>query len=286
MRVLLKSLNSKYLERPLYQRVIIVLFVFSFLIVATQNLQIFPGAVAGLLESTKRDPKTLPEGVRSYFVDTEDGNRLEVWHLPVVNASSTVVVFHGNGASMSNFFPYQKYFAARGITSYGFDYRGYGKSTGWPSEKGLYLDSDAVIKFVADMEKIDPEKLIIAGVSIGSGPAAYAAARIQPKALILFSPYESLPEAIGATPVFGVFKVFSWYQFPVKQYVSELKGPCLIVVHGVNDTIIPIAQGRTVAGAYRGSGISTLVEAPSAGHNDILLMAAKEVSHAMTRCAI
>ena len=121
MKSLLKSLNSKYLARPLYQRILIVIVVFSFLIVATQNLQIFPGAVAGLMESTVRDPKTLPEGVSSYFVNTEDGNRLEVWHLPVVDASSAVVIFHGNGASMSNFFPYQKYFAARGLTSFSFD---------------------------------------------------------------------------------------------------------------------------------------------------------------------
>jgi hypothetical protein len=286
MKKFLQALNSTYLARPLYQRIAIVLIVFSFLIVGTQNLQIFPGAVAGLLESRVRDPKTLPEGVSSYFVNTEDGKQLEVWQLPVVDSSSAAIVFHGNGASVSNFFPYQQFFAARGITSYGFDYRGYGKSTGWPSEKGLYLDSDAVIKFVAQMENLAPEKLIIAGVSIGSGPASYAASRIQPKALILFSPYESLPEAIGATPVFGIFKMFSWYEFPVKQFVSTLKSSCMIVVHGTKDTVIPIAQGKTVFGAYSGSGKSSFIEAHGAGHNDILFIAAGDVGGAMSRCEL
>jgi hypothetical protein len=111
---LITSLNSRYLRLPFYQRIAIVVIVFSFLIVVTQNLQIFPGAVAGLLESTVRDPKTLPEGVSSYFAKTQDNKRLEVWHLPVANSSSTVVIFHGNGASVSNFFSLPEIFCGEG----------------------------------------------------------------------------------------------------------------------------------------------------------------------------
>jgi fermentation-respiration switch protein FrsA (DUF1100 family) len=172
------------------------------------------------------------------------------------------------------------------MTSYGFDYRGYGKSTGWPSEGGLYLDSDAIVKFVADREGVDPGKLVIVGISIGTGPAAYAAARVQPKALILFSPYESLPEAIGATPILGIFSVFSWYEFPVRRYVSQLRESCVIIVHGDKDTVIPVAQGKAVLSGYRGSGTTSFVNPPGAGHNDILFVAAREVSRAMTGCGI
>src|SRR5690606_31161327 len=118
---------------------------------------------------------SLPPGVESVFVKTPDEKQLEVWRLAVAESRYVAIVFHGNAGDVENFFVFQQYLQTLGITSYGFDYRGFGKSSGWPSEEGLYIGSDTVIDYVLDKEGVDPDSLILVGVSIGSGPASYSA---------------------------------------------------------------------------------------------------------------
>lgn len=239
------KLNKKYKKLPFYLRFIISTLVFIILLILTQNIQIFPGTLLSLFENSERDPKKLPQGVESYFVETADHKKIELWKLPAKNIKPVVLIFHGNGGDLKNFFPYQQYFKNAGYTTYDFDYRGYGKSTGWPSEVGLYADSDAVVEFVLEKEQITKDELIILGISIGSGPSSYIAKKYNPKVLILAAPFTDLESAVKSHPVFGFLHNFIWYDFPVQKNISKLKDTCIIITHGENDHVIPVEHGKS-----------------------------------------
>jgi pimeloyl-ACP methyl ester carboxylesterase len=285
----LRSLRNSYRRLPLLWKVPIRTIVNGALIVVflviTQSIQIFPGALLSRLPFAA-DSRVQPADIESTILTTRDGESIETWRLEAPNSSLVAIIFHGNAGDVQNFQAYQRYFRSIGITSYGFDYRGFGESSGWPSEEGLYIDSDTVVQFVLKREGIARESLILAGVSIGSGPAAYAAATYNPGALILFSPFESLTELVRATPVLGYLHPFLFYEFPVRNYVTRLKSSCLIVAHGKQDEVIPIAQARNVFQAYRGDSHSALLVSDVAMHNDILFKIHQELTPELKKCSI
>lgn len=278
-----RTLNRKYLSLPFWVRVPIVVTFFICFLISIQNPLIFPGAVTSLLNANDRTAESLPVNVSSSFITTPDREKLELWKLSSSNNKPIAVIFHGNGGDVENFFPYQKYFSSIGITSYGVDYRGYGKSTGWPSERGLEIDADAILTHLMAEEQVEAKDLIIVGVSVGSGPASYAAKKYAPACLILFSPFISLPDAIQSRPFIGALHHFSFYQFPVAENVSRLTNTCLIVLHGNKDNVIPFEQGRTV---YENAKVpfSKFLTSQEASHNDILYKAHNQLTPLITEC--
>ena len=263
----------------------------AILIVWKQDFLIFPGAFQGrarrLTETLERDPSELPKGVSSFFVKTTDGERLEVWSLPAstqseVEPRGTLVFFHGNGGDLFAFFSYLQFFTQAGFNSYTFDYRGYGLSSGHPSEEGLYLDSAAVIEAVAERSGVLPSELWISGLSIGSGPASWSAEKYQAKALVLLAPFASLPEVIRARPLLRFLAPLCAYTFPVAEHVSRLDRTALLVVHGKRDEVIEVSNGKRVHSAYQGTGPHELIIAEAAGHNDILERVRSQIDEALT----
>ncbi len=286
MRSSLSRLNRRYLNLPFPIRALIALLMFCLIIVVTQPFQVFPYAFFSLWDKPPRDAQTLPAGVESFFIATEDGEQLEVWRLEgqhgIRTRRTAAVVFHGNAASVANFFPYQRWLAAIGITSYGFDYRGYGKSTGWPSEEGLYLDGKAVWSFAAEKESIAPEDILGVGISIGTGAAAHTALHFKARTLMLVAPYVSLKEAARAVPLFGLLAPFLWYSFPTAGYLRELSASCLILVHGQKDTVIPFSHSTRLSQIHPERTL--FVQSSEAGHNDILFKAYPEMTRAVDSC--
>lgn len=275
-----------FLSLPFIVRIIIATFVAFAIIVALQNPQVFPGAVMALFNSKVRDQKTLPVGVESKFIKTIDLKLLETWHFPAQDSKQVAIIFHGNAGDVANFFPYQEYFQELSITSYGFDYRGYGKSSGWPTVKGLYLDGEAIIQYVLEKEQITPKELIIVGISVGSGPATYIAQKYNVGTLLLYSPFESLKAAVKSQPVLGFLHPFLISDFPVKALVQKLNNTCLIVAHGVRDSVIPQVQGKMVAIAHPNRNRSFFIASNKSGHNDIYFWTKAEVQKNLTECQL
>ncbi len=276
-----------YLLRRLLGPPLLIIIFF----VVTQDFHIFPGAGFALFSSVDEQNNSLPSGVESIFVETADAERLEVWRYPAVDTPDSktstamvAVVFHGNAADVRNFFPYQKYFHSIGVTSYGFDYRGFGKSSGWPSESGIYQDSDAVISYVLEREDIEADQLLILGNSIGTGPATYAAEKFKARGLVLLSPFESLKQLVKEMPLIGYLHPLLWYTLPVVDRVKRFAETCLIVAHGQKDTVIPFAHGVAVHAAYVGTGHSAFVDVEEASHNDILFKAYPRLTEEIRKC--
>lgn len=245
--------------------------------ICTQSIHIFPGAFFSLFKSKARSIKDLRHGVESIFLSTPDNKKLELWRLPATGSPYIGIIFHGNGGTLENFFLTQLWFQEMGITSYGFDYRGYGKSTGWPSEKGITIDSDTVWKYIVDREHIQAENIIILGISIGCGAASRVASIHQPKMLVLSSGFINLPQVVKDNPVTKIFAPFVFHKFPTIEYVKELKNTRLILASGLKDTIIKPYHSKYLAAAYQGNNAVTHLECPESGHNGVFYSLRREM---------
>ncbi|MCB0353173.1 MAG: alpha/beta fold hydrolase [Bdellovibrionales bacterium] len=244
---------------------------FVVLLVLTQDLHIFPGAVLSKINFFGQRNKIIPPEVESIFIRSLDGTSLEVWRYAPESETSVnnyvAVIFHGNGGPVENFLFVQMWLAELGIPSYSFDYRGFGRSSGWPSEKGIYKDSDAVWKYVVEREGVTPDQIVVVGISVGSAPAARAAALHHPKLLLLSSAFIDLRSAARAQPVVGLLAPFVWHRFPTKEYVQTLKQTHLLLAHGLKDNIVPPKHSELLEEAYIGDGNVRRLEAKDSGHN-------------------
>ncbi len=251
----------------------LVLYAVGFLVflVLSQDLHIFPGAFLSKVMLFPQHCKKVPQEVRSSFVRTEDGKRLELWRYEAdeqtVLSKYRALIFHGNGASLESFVFVQMWLASLGIVSYSFDYRGYGRSTGWPSEKGFALDSDAIWKHITTTEAVNPSHTIVVGISIGSASAARIAALHGARLLILSSPFTDLRSAVRAQPFVGMLSSFVRYSFSTVDYVRQLTQTDLIILHGLKDRIIPPCQAVHLQNAYAGSGQLRRLVSEIGGHN-------------------
>ena len=273
-------------------RICIATLIVVAVIVLTQDIQIFPGAAEGLLLSTKRDPATVPPGAESRFVKTSDGENLEVWYLPAkvrnVLASDgkelAAIVFHGNAGTVESFYSYQQWFQALGISSFGFDYRGYGKSSGWPSEEGLYRDGEAVWQFAQQKTGLGPEKFVFLGISIGTGLAARAARDHPPAALLLLAAYTSMPDVVRSKPYIRFLAPLLWYHLPTAEYLKELRATCVVAAHGKRDDTIPFSHLAGIKAASSDSSRFAEIVSDRAGHNDLFYLEKPRLERELGLC--
>ena len=238
--------------------------------ILTQDIHIFPGAFFPKFRIWDRGKKA-PYPVESSFIKTVDGKALELWRHPneeETDLSKYIgIVCHGNGSTLEDFLFYQMWLSELGIRSYNFDYRGFGRSEGWPSEKGIYKDSEAVWEHVLMTEGVDASQIIVVGVSIGSGPAARLARTYQPPLLILSSAFIDLKSVVRSQSIIGWLAPFVRHSFPTIEYVRELKTTHVLLAHGLNDTIVPPEHSNMLEGAYTGSGHVRRCVSAEGGHN-------------------
>lgn len=175
-------------------------------------------------------------------ISTADGERLRAWHLRSENPRALVVYFHGNGANLSNWAPILSGVARHGYSVFAFDYRGYGLSTGRPSEGGLYRDVDAVLD---ETGKRDHPALIYWGRSLGATMAAYAARKRAPSGVILESGFPDARSLLRTSPLMAFLALFSTYRFSTTDHLKGLSVPVL-VMHGDRDSVVPFEHGRAL----------------------------------------
>ncbi|MDD2942942.1 MAG: alpha/beta fold hydrolase [bacterium] len=259
-----------------------------FFIVLTQDVHIFPGVIFSQVTKPFKRFRSKPLEAESIFISTEDNKSIELWRIgPDADTEElpyVAVIFHGNGASMKGFLAIQLWLSSLGIISYGFDYRGFGNSTGWPSERGLELDSDAVWKYITTRENILPEQMIVLGISIGGALAARIASLHEPKVLILVSAFTNLRQAVVDYFPMGIFAPLLKYRLPTIDYVGKLKNAHLITAHGERDRIVRPYHTEKIMSAYHGSGTAIRITRDVPGHNSIFFSARHEIAEALKKC--
>ncbi len=198
---------------------------------------------------------------------TGDGERLRGWSLAGPTTRARILYFHGNGGNLSVWAPIVAGVARRGYAVFAFDYRGYGLSTGRPTEKGMYRDVDAVVeRFWRDSSRGVP--VVYWGRSLGVAMAAYAATVRAPDGLILESGFPDARSLIRTSPLLAFLAVFSTYRFPCAQFLRRLGGPVpVLVMHGDNDHVVSITHGRALFDAVEEP--KRFVTIPGGDHNDL-----------------
>ncbi len=194
-----------------------------------------------------------PPGVSVVTIETADGLAIPAWYQPPANDEAPIIVwFHGNAGNVSYFWAQASMLTRDGAGLLMPEYRGYGEAPGSPSEAALVADGKA---FVADLlaQGVSPERIVVYGLSLGSGiavqVAADAAVNGAPLAgVVLESPYSStLDIAQWRFPVFPVALVMK-DTFKSTDFIAQIHTP-LLVLHGTDDGIIPYRFGQKLFSA-------------------------------------
>ncbi|MBM3757004.1 MAG: alpha/beta fold hydrolase [Acidobacteria bacterium] len=244
------------------------------LIVITQDYQIFAERMLQLFGVRRTYIEAPPGEAEDFFVTASDGEQISVRRWKAAAAPSTrlrvAVLHHGNQGTMDGYRTIPQWLAGFGITSYVYDYRGYGRSSGAPSERGIYKDAEAVWAEAVRRDGASPDLALSFAHSLGGGPASYLAARYHFGALLLTGTYTTVPEQARTNPLFGWLASFVRTEFPSRQYVASLGSTCLIVLHGGKDNSMPRWMSDQLMAAYRGRGGAFFAADPDATHDGIV----------------
>ncbi len=200
-------------------------------------------------------------------IQTDDGETLHGWWLEHPAPRAQVLFFHGNGGNLSGWLGVFVELRRRGFSVLAVDYRGYGNSTGTPSERGLYRDAEATLRVFGERLRRTNVPVMYWGRSIGAPVAAYAATRTVPDAVVLDSPFPEIGSILGSNLLLRFLHLFSSYSFPTSRFLEQYDGP-LLVVHGDQDSIVPFTAGRRVFERARSSRKTFAVMA-GADHNNL-----------------
>lgn len=171
-----------------------------------------------------------------YFV-TQDGLKLNGWFLLAQDSRFTIILCHGNAGNISHRIEKLQILHNLGLSIFIFDYRGYGKSQGRPSERGLYRDGEAAYNYLVSTHKIEPQNIILYGESLGGAVAIDLASKKDVKALITEGVFSSTRDVARAVyPFLPPFLVSSSFESARK--IRNIRAPKLII-HSLNDEIIP-----------------------------------------------
>jgi uncharacterized protein len=218
-------------------------------------------------DGVQRTPAAYQLEFEDVEIVTADGETLHAWWLEAPEPRAQVIFWHGNGGNLALWLDVIAGMRRQEFSVLAVDYRGFGASTGRPSEQGLYRDADAALQVFEKRFRKTEVPLIHWGRSIGTPVAAYTASKVPPDALVLESPFADVLAIIGRNPVMRFLHLFSSYRFPTSRFLEHYDGP-LLVIHGDADTIIPFRAGRRVFEEARGNR-KTFVPIAGADHNDL-----------------
>ena len=185
------------------------------------------------------------------FFEASDGPRLSAWHLCPTKPRAAILYFHGNSGNLGLFTEVFQLLYQHRLQVFAVDYRGYGQSTGDPSEDGLHRDALAAIEYFNQHFRIQSVPLIYWGRSLGCCVAAFAASQEAPDGLVLESGFPSKKHLLKYFPQFRAFRIFSKCRLDTARYLHNQPYPVL-VVHGDKDQTIPFEQGRRLYDSLTG----------------------------------
>ncbi|MBO7654426.1 MAG: alpha/beta hydrolase [Kiritimatiellae bacterium] len=165
-------------------------------------------------------------------------------YLPPPNDTAYVILYsHGNGQTLSSIQHLLHLYHDKGYGVLGYDYTGYGASTGKPNEADVYRCIESAYHYLVETQKIAPERILSVGYSLGTGAASYISAKRKTAGLFLEAPFSTVVEAVIP------------FRIPVNHFKSidrirKINCP-LIVIHGGKDTVVSCESGKKLFKAAR-----------------------------------
>jgi len=195
---------------------------------------------------------------------TSDDMKLNAWWIPHPDARATLLFLHGNAGNISHRLDSINIFYNLGLSVLIIDYRGYGKSTGAPSEQGTYIDAETAWDYLTKERNINPDNIIIFGRSLGGAVAIWLAEKHLSAGLIVESSFTAIADIGKHYYPYLPTSVLARIKYPSKNRISNVKSPVL-VIHSLNDEIIPYENGKQLFQAANEA--KTFLEI-NGGHND------------------
>jgi pimeloyl-ACP methyl ester carboxylesterase len=226
--------------------------------VAQRRLMYFPEAI-----HTSPAEAGFPQA-EEVVLNSADGVRVIVWHVAPRDERLVWLYFHGNGGALRYRVDRFRELTAQGDGLVALSYRGYGGSTGRPSETGLIEDARATYDFAA--KHYSSEKIRLWGESLGTGVAIALAAERPVARIVLEAPFLSaLDIAAGAYPFVPV-RFLMKDQFRSDLLIAKVTAPVLIL-HGDRDQVVPISSGQQLYKLIRSP--KRFVRIPGGGHENL-----------------
>jgi hypothetical protein len=191
-------------------------------------------------------------GVENVWLTADDGTKLHAWWIPHEAAQFTFLAFHGNAGNVADRAMVYEFLRDTPANVLALEYRGYGRSEGRPSERGIYRDADAAYLYLVNTKGKDAKTIISFGQSLGTAVAARLAAHHEVGGVVMEAPFPSASR---------VARKFYWFlpgvglllhsQFDTKERLKRINAPILIV-HCKQDPVLPFQFGLEVYNAARG----------------------------------
>jgi uncharacterized protein len=236
----------------------IVVLMWSF-----ENYQVYPRETAADHWEEPPDP-----AIEDVTFHSANGVTIHGWYLRQAGALKVVLICHGNAGNLS--YRGQSLLRFRehlGCSALIFDYPGYGKSTGKPSEEGCYASAEAAIDWLQSAQGISSERIILFGDSLGGGVAVESARRRSCNALVLSKTFTSLPAV--AKRIYPFLPVY-WLmrnRFDNLSKMPDLRLPVFIASATLDD-LVPFEMGKQLFAAAPEP--KEFLALQGEGHNDRL----------------
>jgi fermentation-respiration switch protein FrsA (DUF1100 family) len=204
----------------------------------------YPGRLSG-----DWSPRDLP--LQEVWLTSADGTKLHGWWIHNKKARLTFLAFHGNAGNMADRATIYEFLRTVPANVFALEYRGYGHSTGKPSESGLYADAEAAYQYLVNTQHLDPKTIVSYGQSLGTAVAAHLAARHEVGAVVLEAPFLSATSI--ATHVFRFLpglQLLVYSQFDTQTQLKNINAP-IFVVHCRQDPVLPFKLGQEVYAASK-----------------------------------
>jgi fermentation-respiration switch protein FrsA (DUF1100 family) len=182
---------------------------------------------------------------RDLAIATEDEERLHGWWIAARGpAIGHILLCHGNAGNVGDRVVHAGLLSAAGFDVLLFDYRGYGHSSGRPTEDGTYRDARAARSALLRQPEVDEALVLYLGESLGGAVALALALQSPPRGLILQSAFTSVRD-MGRLHYPFIPRALVPDAYPSVRYIRKLQAP-LLVLHGERDDIVPLANGQAL----------------------------------------
>jgi fermentation-respiration switch protein FrsA (DUF1100 family) len=227
-------------------------------------------------------PEQFRLNYKDVYFTSEDGERLHGWFFPLKGEYPVILFCHGNAGNISHRLDNIRLLTERNLQVFIFDYRGYGKSSGNPSEMGIYMDGRAAYDYLVDKEQIPKENIVLFGRSLGGAVAMDLALNRNARSIIVESAFESTKAMAKTMFLFNLFSLFLPPNYNNLEKISKISVPKLII-HGEDDEIVPFAMGEKLFEASKQP--KYFLSITGAGHNDTYMIGGEKYLEEFTSFA-
>jgi fermentation-respiration switch protein FrsA (DUF1100 family) len=219
-----------FLGLAIYVIVLVIVYVFQ------ARLIYFPTSV---INAT---PSQLGLNYEIFSLPTDDGVTVSGWFVHGPSTERVMLFCHGNAGNMSDRLDTLRILVDLGYSVAIFDYRGYGQSSGKPTEMGTYKDAMRVWQYLSEVRGISPHDTVVFGRSLGAAVATKIAAVIKPRCLIVESGFGSLPAIASEKFWFLPVKMLCRFAYDNIRTIKAVRCPVL-VIHSRDDRLISFRHG-------------------------------------------